>query len=173
MLPSHQNIDWGICCCRAVWLDDRSARGTKDQAQPQEQVNLISTCGKDLVDLGELGLGGGGSLGLEGITGLLLLVVGIGLGLALVLELLEEVLVLPSDLVGEITEDGVVADGVEADDAEGGGDHLTLDSVVRVGDSLESRKTGEGVLAAGRLLMALRGDERGGKKEGCVISMCV
>lgn len=88
---------------------------------------LISAGGKDLVDLGELGLGGGGSLGLEGVAGLLLLVEGIGLGLALVLELLEEVLVLPSDLVGEITEDGVIADGVEADDAEGGGDYLTLD----------------------------------------------
>ena len=119
----------------------------------QVKRNLISTGSKDLVDLGELGLGGGGSLGLEGVAGLLLLVVGIGLGLALVLELLEEVLVLPSDLVGEITEDGVVADGVEADDAEGGGDHLALDTIIWVGNTLESRKTGEGVLATGRLLM--------------------
>lgn len=115
--------------------------------------NLISTGGKDLVDLGELGLGSGGSLGLEGIAGLLLLVVGIGLGPALVLELLDEVLVLPSDLVGEITEDGVVADGVEADDAEGGGDYLALDTIIWVGNSLESGKAGESVLATGGLLM--------------------
>ena len=125
--------------------------------RPSEQF-LISTGGKDLVDLGELGLGGGGSLGLEGVAGLLLLVVGIGLGLALVLELLEEVLVLPSDLVGEITEDGVVADGVEADDAEGGGDHLALDTIIWVGNTLESGKTGESVLATGRLLMAHSAD---------------
>ena len=113
---------------------------------------LISTGGKDLVDLGELALGGGLGLGLEGIAGLLLLVVGIGLGLALVLELLEEVLVLPSDLVGEIAEDGVVADGVEADDAEGGGDDLAGHAVVRMGDALEGREAAHGVLASGGLV---------------------
>ena len=128
----------------------------------QVKRNLISTGSKDLVDLGELGLGGGGSLGLEGVAGFLLLVVGIGLGLALVLELLEEVLVLPSDLVGEITEDGVVADGVEADDAEGGGDHLALDTIIWVGNTLESGKTGESILTTGGLLVALRGFRRGG-----------
>lgn len=79
---------------------------------------------------------------------------------------------LPSDLGGEITEDGVVADWVEADDAEGGGDHLALDTIIWVGNSLESRKTGEGVLATGSLLMALRGDEKG-KEEGGVSSVCV
>ena len=119
---------------------------------------LISTGGKDLVDLGELALGGFRGLGLEGIAGLLLLVVGIGLDLALVLELLEEVLVLPSDLVGEIAEDGVIADGVEADDAEGGGDDLAGNAVVRVGDALEGREAGHGVLATCCLLMAHAAD---------------
>lgn len=133
-----------------MWLDDKMQVHCLGLGQ-----NLISTVGKDLVDPCKLGIGGSCGLGLEGILGLLLLVVGVGLGPALVLELLEEVLVLPSDLVGEITEDGVVADGVETDDAEGGRNHLPLLSVVWVGNALEGRETGHGVLTTGRLLMLL------------------
>ena len=120
-------IDWGVVALYGLTTGAEQSKRDEGSEPSHQQTNLISAGGKDLVDLGELGLGGGGSLGLEGIAGLLLLVVGIGLGPALVLELLDEVLVLPSDLVGEITEDGVVADGVEADDAEGSGDYLALD----------------------------------------------
>lgn len=115
--------------------------------------NLVSGGGKDLVDLCKVALSGLLSLLLKKIPGLLLMVEGVRLHPALVLKLLEEVLVLPANLVGEVTEDGVVATGLEADNAEGCWDYSALLLVKGVGDALKSAEAAKGVLATGTLLV--------------------
>ena len=102
---------------------------------------LISKRGKDSVDRGKVGRGGG--LGLEGNLGLLLGVVSLLLDLSLSLELGDEVSVAPSDLLGQLAQDGEVAVSAESQTLEGGGNHHTLLLVVRLGDALEGLKKNE------------------------------
>jgi len=99
---------------------------------------LISKRSKDSVDRGEVGRGGG--LGLESDLGLLLGVVSLLLDLSLSLELGDEVSVAPSDLLGQLAQDGEVAVSAESQTLEGGGNHHTLLLVVRLGDALEGLK---------------------------------
>mmetsp|Transcript_23637 Transcript_23637/g.89768 ORF Transcript_23637/g.89768 Transcript_23637/m.89768 type:complete len:208 (+) Transcript_23637:421-1044(+) len=76
--------------------------------------------------------------------GLLGLVEGVAVDLALRLEALHEVAVLPSHGVGEVAELAEVAAGAELKDAEGLGHDHALHLVERGGDALESLQAGHG-----------------------------
>jgi hypothetical protein len=117
-----------------------------------------------VAELGELGVVGGGDrsdgLGakLEG-GGLcscqlyrcimshgayLALVVGLALGLPLLLEPVDDVLVSPSNLVRDTLEGAELPAGLEAEDTESGGDNHLLDLVLCGGHTLEKGETGQG-----------------------------
>jgi hypothetical protein len=116
-------------------------------------LRLVPVGGERLVDLGELASGGLLCLLPERELLLLLLEEVHGVDLALVLQSLEEVLVLPSDRVGQVAHHGVLTAGLEAHDAEGGGDDDALLLVEWGGDPLEGRKAGQRLLPPGRLLV--------------------
>ena len=60
---------------------------------------------------------------------------------------------LPSDGIGQDSQNRVLANGLEAHDTKGGGDDNTHLLVIRGGDSLKGGKTRNGVLSTGRLLV--------------------
>ena len=60
---------------------------------------------------------------------------------------------LPSDGIGQDSDHGVIALGLEAHDTKGGGNDNTHLLVIRGGDSLKGGKTRDGVLSTGRLLV--------------------
>lgn len=95
-----------------------------------------------------LGLGGSDLL-LQG--GLLLVVCGT-LGLAALLESLDDLEMLVADLVTETADRSVFATGLQAQDAEGSGNDDALFVVVGRGDTLENLKTVQRSLAAGGLV---------------------
>lgn len=87
----------------------------------------------DSIDL----LAVGDSLSLQATKSNNALVVSNGLCSSLLLELLDEVLVLPSNLGRQIAEDGELAVGLQAQDPEGVGDDNALGHVIRMGDTLK------------------------------------
>jgi len=102
-----------------------------------------------LRDLGrDLALG----LVLELDIGALLLVVDGGLDLALGLQGGDDMLVFPSDLVGETAQDAVLAVGLEPKDSESGRDDVSLPLVIRSGNSLVGAVSLHGVLTASQLV---------------------
>lgn len=113
----------------------------------------MSSGGKNFINLGQVTSSSLLSLGLESSSGLLLLEEDFSLSTTLVLETADKLLVLPSNIVGEVTHLGVLASRLEADNTKGGRDDLTLNLVVRVGDSLEGGKTSNGSLSTMRLLV--------------------
>lgn len=111
----------------------------------QRQLSLVSKLGELRNNRSELVLGSGGGLGLEGGGLLLLGVVSSRANLALVLESLDESVVLPAVVVGEISETAEVATRLETEVADGLRDNHALDAIVRVGDSLEGLQAVESV----------------------------
>lgn len=92
-------------------------------------------------------------LGPERGPGLLLGVKRSSLDLPLLLELAKQLLVLPSDTMGEVPEDREVPSGTKARDAKGGRDDLPLLLVERVRDAVKGGEPADGSLATGSLLV--------------------
>ena len=125
-----------------------------------------------VAELGELGVVGavdrGNGLGaeLEGsglgaksardyntlVSTYLALVVGLALGLPLLLEAVDDVLVAPSNLVRDTLEGAELPAGLETEDTESGGDDHLLDLVLGRGDTLEESEAGQGGGTAGCLV---------------------
>ena len=62
---------------------------------------------------------------------------------ALGFELLDDLLVLPADTLGEVAEDGVLASGLQLGHTEGSGDDHTVGALVGRRDALEALKREE------------------------------
>src|SRR5262249_43920644 len=92
---------------------------------------------------------------------------GRGPGLALGLEFVDEVVVLPSDLFREVAQTAEGAARPQAQDAEGGGDHDFLDLIVRVRDALKHFQPAQsGLTAVERERTARRGGEGAAREAG-------
>jgi len=113
----------------------------------------MSSGGKNFINLGQVTSGSLLGLRLEGSSGLLLLEEDFSLGTTLVLETADELLVLPSNIVGKVSHLGVLTSRLEADNTKSSGDDPTLNLVVRVGDSLEGGETSNSGLSTSRLLV--------------------
>jgi len=87
---------------------------------------------------------------LEG--GDLALVVSLALGLPLLLQLVDDVLVAPTDLVRQPLQGTVLPAGLESENSESGGDDHLLDLVLSRGDTLKERESGQGGGTSGRLV---------------------
>jgi hypothetical protein len=154
----------------------QEVRRTNKLSDNEKLVTEVrESLGSLVVDLGVL-------LGLGQLTlgKLLALVVSGGLGLAALLESLNNILVLPAVLVAETTDKAVLAAGLQAQDTQSlGNDHLLLEVVGR-GDTLEDLKSLEGGGTAGGLVGnhatdglvedARRGAEVEGTTTGRVVS---
>jgi len=101
---------------------------------------------------GNLGLDLGFGLIFELEIGALLLVVDGRLDLALSLQSGDDVLVFPSDLVGETAQHAELAVGLETEDTESGRNDVSLSLVVRSRDSFVGAVALHGVLAACELV---------------------
>ena len=82
----------------------------------------------------------------------LALVVSLALGLPLLLQLVDDVLVTPTDLVRQPLQGTVLPAGLESENSESGGDDHLLDLVLSGGDTLEQGETGQGGGTSGRLV---------------------
>jgi hypothetical protein len=103
--------------------------------------NLVSIGSDRLVDrLDRVGLGGS-SFALESGNSLLALVVSSRLGLALLLELGNNVLVFPANFVGDTANGGVFAAGLKLQDTKSRGDNHTLHLIVRGRNTFEKLDT--------------------------------
>lgn len=87
---------------------------------------------------------GGGSLGPELDGGGLSLVVGLTLGLSLLLQSVDDVLVSPSDFVGDSLQGAVLSSGLQSQDSESSGDDHLLGLVLGGGNTLEELESGQG-----------------------------
>lgn len=108
---------------------------------------LVAELGKGLV-FGDRG----SSLGAELAGSLLALEVSLALDLALLLETVDNVLVAPSNLVGDTLEGGVLASGLQAENTESSGDDHLLDLVLGGGDTLVEGETAESGGTTSRLV---------------------
>jgi len=102
--------------------------------------------------LGDLRSNLGLGLLLELEVGALVLVVDGGLDLALSLQGRDDVLVLPSDLVGQTAQNAEFAVGLESENPEGRRDDVSLSLVIGSRDSLVGAVSLHGVLSAGQLV---------------------
>jgi hypothetical protein len=93
-----------------------------------------SNGGIDFLDGISLGLN---SLLLDGSESSLTLVVSSRLGLTLLFELGNNILVLPTDFVRDTTNGGVLTSGLKTEDTESGGDNHALNTVIRSGNTFE------------------------------------
>jgi len=93
-----------------------------------------------------------GGLGFERQIGTLLLVVDGGFDFTLSLERGDDVLVFPSNLVGEPSENAKFAMRLKSEDAERRGNDVSLSLVVRSGNSLVGAVALHRVLSAGQLV---------------------
>jgi hypothetical protein len=128
---------------------------------------LVTKSGESLGGLGVSNLGMG-SLGLLGQSGLLG-VVGGRLDLSLLLEVGDNVLVLPAKLVGDSANGAVLSAGLESQNSQGLGDHHSLLLVVRGRDTLEDLESLQSSLTSGGLVgdhtsNGLVEDSRGGSE---------
>lgn len=73
----------------------------------------------------------------------LALVVSLALGLPLLLQLVDDVLVTPTDLVRQPLQGAVLPAGLESEDTESGGNNHLLDLVLGGGNTLEQSETGQ------------------------------
>jgi hypothetical protein len=87
---------------------------------------------------------GGGSLGPELDGGGLSLVVGLTLGFSLLLQSVDNVLVSPSDFVGDSLEGTELSSGLQSQDSESSGDDHLLELVLGGGNTLEELESGQG-----------------------------
>merc|ERR1712126_210652 len=110
----------------------------------------------ELVEDGRVGrhLGGNlrGGLGFKGQIGAFLLIVDGGFDLTLGLQRRDDVLVFPSDLVSESSEDAEFAVRLESEDAQSRGNDVPLSLVVRSRNSLVGAVTFHRVLTTGQLV---------------------
>jgi hypothetical protein len=112
----------------------------------------MAKSGKRLVDVLE-GIGlGRGSLALNESSSLLAEIVSVALGLALLLELGNNILVLPADLVGDATNSGVLATGLKLKHTKGRGNDEALDAVIRGRNTLEELDAVQGSGTTGALV---------------------
>lgn len=74
---------------------------------------------------------------------------------ALGFELLDDLLVLPADTLGEVAEDGVLASGLQLGHAEGGGDDHTVGALVGRRDALEALKREERKMSTRKTIQEL------------------
>lgn len=93
-----------------------------------------------------------GSLGFERQVGTLLLVIDGGFDLTLRLQRRDNVLVFPSNLMRESSEDAELAVGLKSENAKSGGNDVSLSLVVGSGDPLVGAITLHRILAAGQLV---------------------
>ena len=114
---------------------------------------LIATCCQYSVYFSKLTLGSSLGLTSQGSILLLLLVESGSLNLSLLLQGLQQFLVLPSNRVGQFTNDSELPDGLEAEDPHGGRYDDALHLVVWLGDSLKGGEASDGVLATGGFLV--------------------
>jgi hypothetical protein len=114
--------------------------------------NLITIVSNGFVDRLEGISLGGNSLSLESSDSLLALVESSRLGLALLLELGNNILVLPANFVGDTANGGVLATGLELQDAESRGNDHTLHLIVGRGDTFEKLDAVKGSSTAGGLV---------------------
>jgi hypothetical protein len=115
-------------------------------------MNLVAIGSDRLVDrLESISLGGSG-LALEGNNRLLALVVGSALGLALLLELSNNILIFPANFVGDTANGGVLTTRLELQDAKSRGDNHALHLVVRGRNTLEKLDAIKSSSTAGSLV---------------------
>lgn len=104
---------------------------------------------------------GSGSLGPELDGGGLSLVVGLALGLSLLLQSVDDVLVSPSDFVGDSLQGAELSSGLQSQDSEGGGNDHLLELVLGRGNTLEELESGQGGGTSGALVGNLRREREG------------
>ena len=109
--------------------------------------------GKNFVDLCQFRGGSLFCLSAEGSLLLFLFVKIFGVRFALGLQALEQIPVLPTNGVCQVSDDCVVATRFQSHHSEGGGNDHALLLVVGSGDSLECRQTGESFLSTSCLLV--------------------
>jgi len=114
-----------------------------------KRLRLVSVSG-ELVGSAKVDRRGGLFTELEGSD--LALVVSLSLGLPLLLQLVDDVLVTPTDLVRQPLQGTVLPAGLESEDSESGGDDHLLDLVLGGGDTLKERESGQGGGTSGRLV---------------------
>ena len=114
--------------------------------------SLVTIGRKELVLSSELAVDGLDGLGADLSEGLDTLVVSGSAGAALVLKLVDNVGVLPSDFGGETAENAVSAIGTKTKSAKGVGDDEALNLIEGRGDSLEDLETRESSLSLGGLV---------------------
>lgn len=127
-------------------------RGAFLYLQENLDGSVVTIGRKELVLSSELASDGLDGLGADLGERLGALVVGGSAGATLVLKLVDDVGVLPSDFGGETAEDAVSAIGTETEGAEGVGDDEALNLVEGRGDSLEDLEAGEGGHSLGGLV---------------------
>lgn len=136
---------------------------------------LVTKSGESLGGLGvsNLGVGDLGLLGQSRLLG----VVGGRLDLSLLLQVGDNVLVLPAKLVGDSANGAVLSAGLESQNSQGLGDDHSLLLVVRGGDTLKHLESLQSSLTSGSLVgdhtsNGLVEDSRGGSEmEGSVGSV--
>lgn len=99
---------------------------------------------------------GSGSLGPELDGGGLSLVVGLTLGFSLLLQSVDDVLVSPSDFVGDSLQGAELSSGLQSQDSESSGDDHLLELVLGRGDTFEELESGQGGGTSGALVGDLR-----------------
>lgn len=102
----------------------------------QQRTFLVAVSGELGVDVRELARDGGGSSSTLLLGGDLALVVSLNLDLPLGLELVDGSHVVPANLVRDPLDGGVLAAGLESENAEGGRDDHLLLTVKGRGDTL-------------------------------------
>jgi hypothetical protein len=95
---------------------------------------------------------GSSGLGPELDGGGLSLVVSLTLGFSLLLQSVNDVLVSPSDFVGNSLQGAELSSGLQSQDSESGGDDHLLELVLSGGDTLEELESGQGSGTSGRLV---------------------
>jgi len=125
-------------------------------SSPVRSTAHLNAVDAELVENGRVGRHLGGNLrcglGFKSQIGAFLLVVDGGFDLTLGLQRGDDVLVFPSDLVSESSEDAEFAVRLESEDAECRGDDVPLSLVVRSRNSLVGAVTFHRVLSTGQLV---------------------
>lgn len=113
---------------------------------------LVTELGHLLLDRSQLLSLGSNGLSTEVGSSLLTLIESLSVSLALLLQVGNHILVLPSDLIGDAAQSGELASGLQVNDTQGTGDNHTLGLVVWWGDSLEHLQAAQSCLSTSGLV---------------------